>query len=142
MLNTFIFQHYQVYNPGMPQGIWASSNLQQNVLQGGPVYIRSMQADGTSLFIPQNAPPQAMQQHNRMFKNLSNSQTLQKFYFQLPPWLRHQPQLCRECRRKCSKNKSAPNCQPTFSLKSRNVTCYPQMFDRPFPRRQPGDSLR
>jgi len=61
-------QHYQVYNPGgMHQGLWSTGNLQQNtVLQSGPVYIRSMQADGTSLFIPQNSAPQAMQQqqHN------------------------------------------------------------------------------
>lgn len=61
----------------MPQGIWASSNLQQNaVLQGGPVYIRSMQADGTSLFIPQNAPQQAMQQHNRKLIKPHNSYIL------------------------------------------------------------------
>ncbi|XP_059474918.1 polyhomeotic-like protein 2 isoform X5 [Neocloeon triangulifer] len=58
-------QHYQVYNHGMPQGIWTSGNLPQNtVLQSAPVYIRSMQADGSSLFIPQNAPQQSMQQHN------------------------------------------------------------------------------
>jgi hypothetical protein len=126
----------------MQQGIWASSNLQQNVLQGGPVYIRSMQADGTSLFIPQNAPPQAMQQQHRKLKILMNSQSLQKLCYQLPPWLRRQPQLCQEFHRKCCRNKSAPNCQPTFSLKSRNVTCYLQMFDRRFPRRQPGGSLR
>lgn len=63
----------------MPQGIWASSNLQQNaVLQGGPVYIRSMQADGTSLFIPQNAPQQAMQQHNRKLIKPRNSYILKK----------------------------------------------------------------